>query len=96
MELKIDNEVKSELKALYLYIKKDSPQNAENVRNKIVDSFKDLVKNPEMHPLDKYRTDNDGHYRAYEMYKYRISYYENDIEIRILRIRHTKMNPLMY
>jgi len=96
MKLIIDNKVKSELKALYLFIKKDSPQNAENVKNKIIDSFKDLVKNPEMYPLDKYRTKNDGHYRAYEMYKYRISYYENNIEIRILRIRHTKMNPLMY
>lgn len=92
----IDNEAKSALRHLHNYIKKDSLQNADKVRKKILSSIKELTKNPEQHPPDKYRTNNDGSYRAYEIYKYRIAYHVSIHEIRILRIRHTKMNPTDY
>ena len=40
--------------------------------------------------------DNDERFRAYEIYKYRITYYVGDESIFIVRIRHTKMNPHQY
>lgn len=92
----IDNEAKKSLRDAYEYIKKDSLQNAERVRDEILTSIKALIKAPEKHPLDKYRIKNDGSYRAYEVYKYRIAYHISTSEIRIIRIRHTKMNPLEY
>ena len=96
MVILIDNEAKESLNEAYNFIKKDSLQNAENVRDKILASIKDLLKNPEKHPADKYRFNNDKSYRAYEIYKYRISYHVSPQEIRVIRIRHTKMNPEEY
>ncbi len=92
----IDDEAKDSLHKAYRYIKKDSFQNAEKVRNKILVAIKELGKNPERHGPDKYRIGNDGSYRAFEIYKYRITYHASGDEIRIIRIRHTKMNPLEY
>jgi plasmid stabilization system protein ParE len=92
----IDNNAKVQLRKAYEFIKEDSPQNAEKVKQKIYHSFKALLKNPLRHPPDKYRSNNDGSYRAYELYKYRISYHISAQEIRVIRIRHTKMNPALY
>lgn len=96
LKVVIDNEAKNSLRQIYAYIQKDSIQNAKKVRKKMVSSINSLVKNPEQHAPDKYRRSNDGSYRAYEIYKYRITYHVGITEIRIIRIRHTKMNPLEY
>ena len=58
----IDNEAKRQLREAYQYIKKDSVQNAEKVRSTIIATIKELIKNPEQHPPDKYRLNNDGCY----------------------------------
>lgn len=93
----IDDDATKCLREAYLYIRKDSLQNANKVRSKILATIKDLVDNPHQHAPDKYRIDNkNGFYRAYEIYKYRITYHLSEDEIRIIRIRHTKMNPLKY
>lgn len=63
----IDNEAKFQLHLAYNYIREDSFQNAEKFRNKILASIKELIKNPEKYPPDKYRINNDGSYRAYEL-----------------------------
>ena len=81
---------------LYLYIKKDSFLHAEKVKTKILASIKALKDNPEQHAPDKYRLNNNGSYHAYEVYKYRITYHVGDTDIRIMRIRHTKMTPIVY
>jgi plasmid stabilization system protein ParE len=96
LKLVIDNEAKIQLREAYNYIKKESVQNAKKISNEIVDSIKDLIKNPEKHSIDKYRLNNDGSYRAYEIHKYRITYYLSHQQITVIRIRHTKMNPLEY
>ena len=92
----IDSEAKLQLRKIYRYIKNDSPQNAEKVRSKIISSIKELDSNPESHSPDKYRINNDGSYRAYEIYNYRITYHVSEELIIVIRIRHTKMNPLQY
>ncbi len=91
-----DNESKKSLREALQYIQKDSEQNAEKVKSKILTSIKELLTNPKRYNTDKYKLNNDGSYRAYEIYKYRITYHVSDDEIRIIRIRHTKMNPLEY
>ena len=92
----IDNEAKVQLRQAYQYITRDSLKNAEKIKVKIFASIKDLNKNPEKHPADKYRKNNDKAFRAYELYKYRITYYISEEQIIVIRIRHTKMNPLEY
>ena len=95
-KLIIDNVAKAQLRQAYQYINKDSVQNAEKVKIKILASLKVLIKDPERHPPDKYKLNNDGTFRAYELYKYRITYHISDEQITVIRIRRTKMNPLEY
>ena len=62
------------LLALYKYIRKDSPQNAMKVVNDIIKAAEKTITNPEYYNLDKYKTNNDGSYRAFEKHHYRIVY----------------------
>jgi plasmid stabilization system protein ParE len=85
-----------QLNKAYNYIKKDSLQSAKKVREEIFDTAERLKNNPEIYPLDKYRKNNNGTIRAFEVYNYRISYQIAKSEIRILRVRHTKREPLKH
>lgn len=78
---------------IFRFISEDSITNAENVRNDIFMMVDTLIKNPEKFNLDKFKVKNDGHYRAFEKHKIRVTYFISKNEIRIVRVRHTKMNP---
>ena len=86
----------TQLLKAYLYIYKDSPRNAQKVKDQIIDLSLELPKNPERFPLDKYRRNNDGTFRAFELHRYRISYRIMTEYILIVRFRHTSMNPSFY
>lgn len=66
------------------------------VRTDIADIIKSLPLNPHKFPKDKYKLANDGSYRAFEKHTYRIAYRILEFEIRILRVRHTGMEPKDY
>ena len=55
-----------------------------------------LPAQPEMFPADKFKKNNDGSWRAFEKFHYRISYLITPDEIRIIRMRHTSRTPLQY
>jgi plasmid stabilization system protein ParE len=95
-EIVVDNVAKMHLKEAYEYIKYDSPQNAVKVLARITASISKLAKDPQKYPPDKYRQNNDGSYRAYEVNRYRITYKISPPQIRIIRIRHTSREPLNY
>jgi plasmid stabilization system protein ParE len=78
------------------YIEEDSSKNAAKVRKDILLKITQLADYPESHHPDKYKSDNDGSFRAFEIHRHRISYRNIRNEVRIIRIRHTKMNPLNY
>jgi plasmid stabilization system protein ParE len=92
----VEHEAKMQLWKAYKYIQKDSYENAEMVKLKILDSIKALSRNAHQFRVDKYYIENDGSIRAYELLKFRISYKICNDEVVVLRIRHTKMNPLNY
>jgi plasmid stabilization system protein ParE len=54
------------------------------------------ITNPGFYGLDRYKIDNDGSYRAFEKHHYRIIYRHKGKTIRVLRVRHTKMEPKIY
>jgi plasmid stabilization system protein ParE len=81
---------------LVKYIQEDSLIAAEKVKLGILIKIDSLLKHPEKYNPDKFKLNNDGSFRAFEIYHYRISYRFINNEIRIIRIRHTKMNPLKY
>lgn len=83
----------AELRKLYNYIAIDSPQNAQMIVDAIVNTSSEIQKNPEKHPLDKLKIDNDGSWRAFEKHHYRVSYQVSKDEILIARIRHTSRLP---
>ncbi|WP_353128386.1 type II toxin-antitoxin system RelE/ParE family toxin [Parapedobacter pyrenivorans] len=87
---------KKELTKAFEYISLESPQNARKVVETIVDITLALPENPLKNPLDKYKKDNDGSWRAFEKYHFRISYRVLEKEIRIVRFRHTSRTPLNY
>lgn len=87
---------KEELRKLYQYILKDSYQNGLKVREDIIKAVLSLAENPESYQLDKYKPNNDGTWRAFEIHRYRISYRVKKGEIRIIRIRHTSRSALAY
>lgn len=78
------------------YINAHSPTHAEKVKTDLLNRVDQLIKYPERYNPDKYKKDNDGSFRAFELHHYRISYRYKSDEIRIIRLRHTRMNPLTY
>jgi plasmid stabilization system protein ParE len=87
---------KNELHKAFLYILLDSVQSAEMVRDDIIDITIDLPNHPEKYPLDKFKKDNDGSWRAFEKHHYRVSYRITATQIRIVRLRHTSKSPLNF
>ena len=82
---------------LIAYIAESSLQNAEHVRNEVFKKIGLLPINPEIYPPDKYKLDNQaGFYRAFELYRFRVSYFIGDDHIRILRVRHTSQDPKIH
>ncbi|MCH5716519.1 type II toxin-antitoxin system RelE/ParE family toxin [Niabella hibiscisoli] len=92
----IDIEASNAIKQAFIYIRKNSLQNAEKVKADIFSCIKQLSDNPHRHAADKYRLNNDPAFRAFEIHKFRITYHVSINEIRVIRIRHTQMNPLFY
>lgn len=78
------------------YIEEDSLQNAEKVGADLLDCITKLGKHPERFTKDKFKIENDGSFRAFELHHYRVSYRYIKSEIRILRIRHTSRCPKPY
>lgn len=63
---------KSEQDLSVRYIGKEKFHNSSK-ETALLEEFTDkLVIHPEMFPADKYRKNNEGNFRAYELYHYRI------------------------
>lgn len=56
------------------YIEKDSPLNAKKFKKEILKKIDNLFFQPERYQPDKFKKNNDGSYRAFEIFCYRISY----------------------
>jgi plasmid stabilization system protein ParE len=78
------------------YIRKDSAQNADKVKKDILDKISQLSNRPEIHAPDKYKQNNSGHYRSFELNRYRIAYLVKEDMIIIARVRHTSQEPEGY
>jgi plasmid stabilization system protein ParE len=84
------------LQKAYEKIKENSPASAENVKETILFMTRNLADHPEKYPLDRFKKDNPGNYRAFEKYSYRVAYRHTNSEIKILRLRHVKQEPKSY
>jgi len=86
------------LESIHEYIFEDSGSltKADKVINEILKSSQILSERPKKNPPDKFKIRNNGEYRAYEIYNYRIAYRIYKDKVRILRVRHTSREPLKY
>lgn len=87
---------KRSLKKAFEFIKQDSPQNADKFLAELLSTADQIAEHPEMFLPDKYKVENDGSWRVFEKYHYRISYRILKTEIRIIRVRHTSRSPKQY
>jgi plasmid stabilization system protein ParE len=85
-----------QLHAVFKNISETSPVNAEKVVADILSAVEKASTNPEFYGPDKFKSANDGSYRAFEKHRYRIAYRFSEEIIRVLRVRHTKMEPKAY
>ena len=96
LKVNMVNLAKAQLKRACAYIRKDAPKNSLKVKKDILSACLALSLYPEKYPPDKYKLDNDGTYRAFELHHYRIVYRVMAAEIKILTLRHTSMEPMEY
>ena len=80
----------------YILFESKSIHIADKVIDKIFESTEILKTSPEIYKLDSKKTNNDGSFRAFEEFKYRVVYKITEDQIRILRVRHTSREPIEY
>ena len=87
----------NQLKEIYDNLKTgDNLVYAKEVKNSILKKCKELLENPNLYEQDRFKSDNDGSFRAFEKFKYRVAYKITEKQIRILRVRHTSREPIEY
>ena len=69
---------------------------AKEVKSVILKTTKELLENPFIYEQDRFKFDNDGSFRAFVKFKYRVAYKITETQIRILRVRHTSREPMEY
>lgn len=85
------------LKNIFDYLKAENNLVfAKEVKDIILKTTKELLANPNLFEQDRFKSDNDGTYRAFEKFKYRVAYKITENQIRILRIRHSNREPIEY
>ena len=94
--IKWDREAWDQLQQLYEYIAEDSQMNALKVRHDIVEKVDSIVSDPLRYGADKFKKQNDGTYRYFELHHYRIAFRITKEEVKILPVRSTYQEPLLY
>lgn len=61
-----------QLNAAIKYIRQDSVQNADSVKERLLNKINDLAEGKTVHRKDPYKKDNDGKYLYFEILKYRV------------------------
>ncbi len=99
MEVKIvvwDKKALIQLNDTFDFLKTKSIISAKKVIIILLKLTDELSRDFEIYELDRFKLKNDGSFRAFEQYNYRISYRVTSNQIRILRVRHTSRNPKIY
>ena len=85
--------VKQLLNIIQFIEENDFGNYAEELENEILLKIRNLPASHSNQSLDRFKVNNDGSYRAFEIDRYRVSFRVLINEIRILQIRHTSRLP---
>ena len=75
-------------------VSKQSKSAPKIIRDRIMNRLKGIKEAPYICSLDRFKINNDGTYRAFTVYSYRVTYSIKKNQINIIRIRHTSKEPL--
>lgn len=97
-EIRWDTVALIQFKEIFVYIRKDSYQNALKVKRKVLECIEKLKSEPRRHTSDKFRIDGNEAFRSFEVYNLRITYFVDDDShaVNIIRIRSVRQEPLSY
>lgn len=97
-EIRWDTIALIQFKEIFVYIRKDSYQNALMVKRKILECVTNLKSKPRRYAPDKFRTDGNEAFRSFEVFKIRVTYFIDDANhlVNIIRVRSTRQEPLSY
>jgi addiction module RelE/StbE family toxin len=87
-----DEEALKDLKIIYKYIKRQSPEGAEKVKNEIIRLAGMLNKNPEKFPKEALMG-KEGNFRFIPKWSYKIIYEITSNEVIIAMIFHASQSP---
>ncbi len=76
------------------YVYKQNPTAPRIIRDRILNKLKVLQTNPLICEDDRLKDNNDGTYKSFTVYSYRITY--RIMENSIIRVRHSSKEPLGY
>ena len=97
MTIKWNKTAIKQLLDIIQYIEENDFENyAETLEKEILARIRVLPGTHSHQSLDRFKLNNDGSYRAFEVDRYRISLRVLTTEIRILRIRHTSRLPRQF
>ena len=82
-----------QLGAIIEYVATDSLQNAEKIELRLKKKLNKIAQYPEMCPKDKFKTHNDGSFRAFTLFHYRVSYRIYDHEIQAGNLSISNLRP---
>lgn len=86
-----------QLGEIYNYIAEESSiAQADKVFDKIMATTAKLSSQPHKFPPDKFKGENTGDYRAFEIFHCRVSYKVSSDVVHIIRVRSTHQNPDTY
>ena len=89
-----DIEAIEDLKAIYKYIKKKSPDNAEKVKKELIKLAGTLTTFPDKYPKEPILEHEDGDFRFIAKWSYKIIYEITNKEVIIALIFHTSQEPV--
>ena len=93
-----DRKALNNFKQILTFLEKQSDRAPKIVKDAIAERLEIIKINPLICELDRLKESPDKEFRAFVIYSYRVTYQIKSVEkkIRVLRIRHTGMEPLGY
>lgn len=88
-----DIEAIEDLKSIYKFIKKESPDNAEKVKKELIKLSGRLTTFPDKYPKEPILDQEDGDFRFIAKWSYKIIYEITNKEVIIALIFHTSQEP---
>ena len=87
------DEAKDSLKYIFNYVKRNSPDNAQKVKQTILKIAATLNFYPEKFPRDPFLLDSKRNFRFFPKWSYKIVYEVTDKAVIIIDVFHAKQHP---